>query len=133
MENETPVDSLENQPTALPEIKKIELKKVSTLSLYYDTNEQALNHKNRNHLNRFIEALDANKITKVEIVGYADYVGSDTDNLKLSEERAKSVATFLKNMEILVDKVYLEGKGEIANEENAAQSRRVEIIIHSKM
>ncbi len=133
MGNETTTDTLDQQPPELPKPKKVDLKKVSTLSLYYGTNESDLNNKNRNHLNRFVEALDPEKITKVEIIGYADYVGSDAYNLKLSEERAKSVASFLKNMSILVTKVYLEGKGEINSEENEAQNRRVEIVIHSKM
>ncbi len=128
-------NQLEESKTEIVEDKPkpIDLQKVSTLSIYYETNEAALNSRNKNHLDRFLGGIEREKITKVEIIGYADSVGSDAYNLQLSEKRAKEVATFLKDKELVINKVYLEGKGASTEGSNNSENRRVEIIIHSKM
>ncbi len=113
--------------------KPVDLQKVSTLSIYYETNEATLNSRNKNHLDRFLGGIEKDKITKIEIIGYADSVGSDGTNVVLSENRAKNVATFLKDKELVINKVYLEGRGTSNDSQNNAENRRVEIIIHSKM
>ncbi|NJL73786.1 MAG: OmpA family protein [Saprospiraceae bacterium] len=122
-------DSLEN--SGLRPIKVIEPPKIFTTTLFYGVNEYQLTNKHKNELDRFIQSVAPNRITKLEIIGFADYVGSDSDNVKLSEERARQVTSFIKDKDVKVDQVYMDGHGEVGDEQSADESRRVEVIIHA--
>ncbi len=72
----------------------------------------------------------------IRIVGYTDNVGSDPYNLRLSLQRAQSVADYLIYVEgISRKRIKIEGKGKAnpvadnSTEEGRAQNRRVEIVI----
>lgn len=132
-ENTTAVDTLDTT-TSIPEIPKTSrlVTRVKMVTLYYGTNESKLSSKNKAELDKFVKDLDISKVSQIEIIGYADYVGSYSTNLVLSEERAKEVANFLKDRELIVNKVHVEGKGEVNDEEDVASNRRVEVIITSK-
>ncbi len=71
---------------------------------------------------------------KIVVTGYTDNVGSDAYNLKLSLQRAQSVADYLIYCEKVDPKLFrIEGKGKAnpvtsnATEEGRAKNRRVEI------
>ncbi len=83
-------------------------------------------------IDAFIAPLLKRKITKVEIIGYADDIGPDTYNLKLSEKRAKQIALYLMENNIVVDKIYLEGRGEIKDDSPKRQNRKVNINIFTQ-
>ena len=68
-------------------------------------------------------------MTRVEIIGYADDVGPDTYNLKLSEKRAKEIALYLMENSVEVDQIYLEGRGELRNDKPKNLNRKVNIKI----
>lgn len=78
----------------------------------------------------FKTAFDGKVIKSVDIVGYADEVGSDAYNLVLSEKRAKAIGVLLKNKGIRVDKIYIEGKGEARGNRPNWQNRKVDIVVH---
>ncbi|MEM9884769.1 MAG: OmpA family protein [Bacteroidota bacterium] len=133
---EPEIGNLENRPDSLPPPRKkeaVELRRISTINLYYKTNEKSLNISNKDRLDRFLKTFDQSKIVKVEIIGFADYVGSDMDNMKLSRERAEMVAEFIQRRDIEVNKFYMEAKGEVNDRENTAENRRVDVIIHTKL
>lgn len=71
---------------------------------------------------------------KFGIIGYADYLGNDTANIKLSEERAKNVQTYLEQMGCRKEDIQVViGKGEVKRDtENGSmgyrEDRRVDII-----
>lgn len=71
--------------------------------------------------------------TLVDVYGYTDATGSDTYNLKLSNDRARSVATILANQGVDQRRFYITGKGEAdpiasnSTETGRSQNRRVEI------
>lgn len=73
--------------------------------------------------------------TLVDVYGYTDSSGSDAYNLKLSQDRAVSVATVLANQGVVQQRFYITGKGEEdpiasnASESGRAQNRRVEIML----
>ena len=73
--------------------------------------------------------------TIVYVIGNTDADGSDEYNQKLSEERAKSVSSFLTSKGVNVERVRLEGRGEsdpVAPNDTAAnkrKNRRVDIVI----
>jgi outer membrane protein OmpA-like peptidoglycan-associated protein len=71
--------------------------------------------------------------TLVDVYGYTDSTGSDEYNLKLSQDRAVSVATVLASQGVVQGRFYITGKGEAepiasnSTEAGRAQNRRVEI------
>lgn len=132
----SPDSALNAVPVSLPvgqPDEKIVLEKISTLSVYYETNQSDLTVENKLQLEQFLKIFQQDKITKLEIVGFADYVGSDADNMKLSEARARIVANFIQKKGVEVNKFYLEGRGDIGKETNLDRNRRVDIIVHSKL
>ena len=80
-------------------------------------------------IGQFISPLLNKNITRVEIIGYADDVGPDTYNLKLSEKRAKEIALYLMENSVEVDQIYLEGRGELRNDKPKNLNRKVNIKI----
>ena len=77
------------------------------------------------------------KETAIEIEGHTDSVGSMSYNLELSEQRAKSVSTYLAGKGIAEQRIIHFGKGPmrpVASNQSAegrAQNRRVEIRIRA--
>lgn len=75
---------------------------------------------------------------KIVVEGHTDSVGDDAKNLKLSQERADSVRTFLVSKGVKSDRISAVGKGEgvpIADNkspEGRANNRRVEIVVNNK-
>jgi outer membrane protein OmpA-like peptidoglycan-associated protein len=73
--------------------------------------------------------------TLIDVYGFTDSSGSDEYNLKLSNDRAVSVATVLANQGVNQQRFYITGKGEEdpiasnASEAGRAQNRRVEIML----
>jgi outer membrane protein OmpA-like peptidoglycan-associated protein len=70
---------------------------------------------------------------KLGIIGYADYLGSDTCNITLSENRANKVKAYLVAMGIKPEDIQMVvGKGEVSRavtgNEGYAEDRRVDII-----
>ena len=65
-------------------------------SVYFDFNSYKLTPKGKATLNKLLKTLRNKKIEAVTIAGYADAVGSDSYNLRLSEKRAKAVQAYLK-------------------------------------
>lgn len=82
-----------------------------------------------------LEAFFQNKfngkaIQSVEVIGYADDIGTDKYNLVLSEKRAKAIGVLLKNKGIKVDKIHIEGKGESTGDRPKWQNRKVDVVVH---
>ena len=76
------------------------------------------------------DAFSGKSVQNVEIIGYADDIGTDFYNLALSEKRAKSVGVHLKNKGVRVDKIYIEGRGEASNNRPKWQNRKVEVVVY---
>jgi len=99
------------------------------IAVYFDKDKFGLEADHEEALLTFLsECLNGMTMVKqVDIIGFADMSGSDSYNLQLSERRAKSVAVYLKEKGIRVDKVYLEAQGESVSKGNEAMDRRVEL------
>ena len=100
-------------------------------NILFDKNQSSLSDAHLKQLHQFLEnTLDENKrVVSVSIIGFADTDGADSYNLLLSERRAKAVAVYLKDRGIRIDKVYLEGRGEIGGERDKDYNRRVELKV----
>jgi OmpA-OmpF porin, OOP family len=103
--------------------------------LLFETNKSLINQAGKDVLNNLVAFLTKNPTTRIEIVGYTDAQGSETDNLKLSIARAKSVHDYLIFNHIPSNQLKYSGNGE-ANplgdndtEEGRVKNRRVEIIV----
>ncbi len=86
-----------------------------------------------------ITVLNLKKSMKIEIAGYTDNVGSDVENLKLSQNRAEAVRNYLITKgKIDASRIVAKGYGEtnpIADndsEEGRKQNRRTEVYILSE-
>jgi tetratricopeptide (TPR) repeat protein len=78
----------------------------------------------------FEESLAGKTIRNVEVIGFADDIGADAYNLELSEKRAKAVGVFLKEKGITVNKIYIQGWGELDGGKPKWQNRKVELVVY---
>ncbi len=97
--------------------------------VYFDFDKSAIEADEILKIDKFLSPLRDKTIQKAEIVGFADDIGADVYNLRLSEERAKNIALLLTSNGFIVDRIYMEGKGEVQNTEEKSKNRRVEVKI----
>ena len=78
---------------------------------------------------------DQGEIRPIVVEGYTDSVGSEANNMKLSQDRANAVRSFLVSKGLPSDKLSAVGKGKsnpVASNDTAdgrANNRRVEIVV----
>ena len=121
------------------EVKAVETGKVCDLrDIYYETNDFSLTQESKMLLALFVEFLKENPTVKVEIQGHTDNIGRDEDNLRLSENRAKSVYEYVIAQGISANRLRYKGYGEsnpIASnntEAGRAKNRRTVFLIYEK-
>ena len=106
--------------------------------VYFDTDSDVLKKMSVRVIEGFYDFLQDNPNVKVEIQGHTDNVGSDAYNLKLSNERAKSVYQVLLDMGTSISQITHKGYGETnpiaSNNTNVgkAKNRRTVFVIISK-
>ena len=121
------------------EVKAVETGKVCDLrDIYYETNDFSLTSESKMLLALFIEFLKENPTVKVEIQGHTDNIGRDDDNLRLSENRAKSVYDYVVSQGIPANRLRYKGYGETTpiadnnTEAGRAKNRRTVFLIYEK-
>ena len=110
-------------------------------SVNFELNKSSLTSTAKANLDKLVPVFNEYKDTDIQIFGYTDSSGSDDYNLKLSEQRAASVKTYLVSKGINASRINTVGRGEadpIASndtKEGMSQNRRVEfaIIANEKM
>ena len=114
-----------------PVLGYAETKKEKMHQIYFGFNKKKMDGLEKEKLDQFLQSLpNRDEIIEIEIKGFSDQTGDDLYNLKLSEERADAVATFMKNKGYRVDRVFIEGGGEIMENIPDREKRRVEIKIY---
>lgn len=104
-------------------------------NVFFETDSYALKNESKLELNKVVELLRANPGIRVEIGGHTDNTGSAEYNLKLSENRAKSVADYLISASVFKGRIISKGYGmdkpvaENESEEGRSQNRRTELKI----
>ncbi|MFN3195874.1 MAG: OmpA family protein [Chlorobiota bacterium] len=107
-------------------------------NLFFDTGEYKLKESSNSELKNLLKLLNNNPTMKIEITGHTDNVGSNSNNMTLSKNRANAVYNWLKENNVDVSKIKAVGKGEtdpIADNSTAKgrqQNRRVEFTILEK-
>lgn len=138
-----PIDSLEAQAADTIIDFKIDnyvydIEKDSSIvidNLVFETASDNIMPSSYRDLELVLEYLNENPHQHIQIIGHTDNVGSDSDNQKLSEKRAKSVYKYFLNNHINKNRIYYVGFGEkhpIASNETSSgrkQNRRVELKI----
>ncbi len=123
--------------SATPAEKKLltEVKPIILKNVFFETAKADLRPVSITELTRLKKLLEENPDLKIRINGHTDNVGSDVDNLSLSENRAKAVYTYLVQEGIAADRLSYKGYGETIpidtndTEEGRQRNRRTEFVI----
>ena len=104
-------------------------------NIFFEVNRYELQSSSIVELEKVFKMLELNKEIQIEISGHTDNDGNDDDNMKLSENRAKSVVDWLVNKGISSSRLSYKGFGETrpivenSSKENKAKNRRTELTI----
>jgi hypothetical protein len=108
--------------------------KFVSLTIVFKFNSAEISKESADTLNALAMALKSDQLAALEfmIEGHTDGKGSPDYNLKLSNQRAASVKTYLEKQGVVSKRIRSQGKGdtELANLDDrfAAENRRVKII-----
>lgn len=107
-------------------------------NIYFETNSSEINDVTKYILTAFSNYLQDNIGLRVAIHGHTDNIGREVDNLKLSNERAYEVYSFITSQGVSKDRLSYKGFGENipiqsnSNKEGRSQNRRTEFLILAK-
>ena len=124
--NKIPSSSSVPLPTSKPIILK---------NVFFETGSASLRNESLFELNELKKLLEDYPKLKIQINGHTDNVGSDSDNLTLSEGRAKAVREYLINNSIDGSRLSYKGFGESTpidtndTEMGRQKNRRTEFVI----
>ena len=111
---------------------------IDQLAVYFKTNDYSLDVEDIKAIDLVLKQMKENPKMKVEIAAHTDNVGDNKSNLRLSQQRANSVKTYLIKNGIDTNRIVSKGYGEekpIASndtEEGKAKNRRVECRVIEK-
>ena len=107
-----------------------------TEAIYFDTGKATIQERSFDLLDEIATVIGANaQLKRIRVEGHTDNVGGDGNNLRLSNDRAKSVRQYLVDKGIEADRLEARGFGEMYpiqsndTQEGRAANRRVEFII----
>jgi OOP family OmpA-OmpF porin len=104
-------------------------------NIFFDVNKAVLRPESYPELDRLAGLMTQNSKMQIELSGHTDNVGSDEANLKLSDDRSKSVTEYLVSLGINGERLKYKGYGETKplgtneTEEGRQLNRRVEFTI----
>ncbi|MFL5789776.1 MAG: OmpA family protein [Flavisolibacter sp.] len=107
-------------------------------NIFFDYNKYELKPESQVELDKLVQLMQDNLTMKILIEGHTDNIGSASDNLKLSENRAKAVMKYLISKNISANRLASKGLGasrpiaDNQTESGRAQNRRTEIKVTAK-
>ena len=121
------------EPSAVePQILTIDEQRGVTL---FEQGSSRMNSVHMGEIDELIRFMHEHVTASVTIVGHTDSVGSESANMRLSEQRAKAIARYMLESGVEPNRVHWRGEGETrpidSNESESGRSRnrRVEIIV----
>ena len=134
------VASATNTPVSMPKndlmVKKLAVGVPYTLNdILFDPTSYVLSDRSKFILKEFSTFLLENPSIKILVQGHTDDIGVDTENLTLSEQRAKAVKDYLIFLKIDAGRIEAKGYGEtipkLPNDSvaNRAKNRRTDFVI----
>jgi outer membrane protein OmpA-like peptidoglycan-associated protein/tetratricopeptide (TPR) repeat protein len=135
-----PQSTSKNTPVSMPKndlvVKKLKVGVAYTINdILFETNSSELSDRSKFILKEFSSFLVDNPSSKIMIQGHTDDYGEDSENLKLSQERAQAVKDYLITLNIKTDRMSAKGFGELmpkypnTNEMNRSKNRRTDFIL----
>ncbi|MBX3252592.1 MAG: PD40 domain-containing protein [Chitinophagaceae bacterium] len=107
-------------------------------NIFFDVNKYELKPESLAELDKVVQLLNDNPGIRIRISGHTDNTGKAADNLKLSDNRAKSVVAYLVSKGVQAERLQSKGLGssvpiaDNTTEEGRTQNRRTELTILSK-
>jgi outer membrane protein OmpA-like peptidoglycan-associated protein/tetratricopeptide (TPR) repeat protein len=107
-------------------------------NIFFDTKKYDLKPESIAELDNVVDLLKENPTMRIQINGFTDNIGKSSDNLTLSNNRAKTVVTYLASKGIEVNRLLSKGWGasrpiaDNKTEEGRAKNRRTELQVISK-
>ena len=107
-------------------------------NIFFEVNKYELNPESQTELDNLVRLLNENPTMEIEISGHTDNVGKPSDNMILSNNRAKAVVNFLISKKINPARLVAKGFGEtkpLADNKTEAgrlQNRRTEMRVISQ-
>ena len=107
-------------------------------NIFFDYNKFDLKPESQVELDKVVQLLQDNPTVKIQIEGHTDNIGNASDNMKLSDNRAKAVVNYLVGKNISISRLTAKGFGatkpisDNAREEGRAQNRRTELKVIAK-
>ena len=104
-------------------------------NIFFDFSKYNLKAESQVELDKIVQLMQDNPTVRIQIEGHTDNVGKAADNLKLSENRAKAVVTYLVSKNISITRLTSKGFGatkpiaDNKTEEGKAQNRRTELKV----
>lgn len=108
--------------------------RVQLYDILFDLNKASIQPKSTKQLQHVVTLLKENPDLKLEVQGHTDDQGSEAYNLKLSQDRAETVVTYLGLFGIDITRLTPKGFGESkpvmpnTTEEGRTKNRRVELV-----
>ena len=130
-----PIDSTYTKDIPLQPIEKGAV--VVLKNIFFDSKQFALKSESLSELDKVVMLMNDNPALKIEIAGHTDNVGQATDNLTLSNNRAKAVVGYLLSKGIATQRLTYKGFGaakpiaDNATENGKALNRRTELSVVS--
>lgn len=107
-------------------------------NVFFDVNKFELQPASLAELDKLVQLLSDNPTLKIQIGGHTDSVGKAADNLKLSDNRAKAVVSYLVSKGIALNRLTAKGYGSTVpvasnkTEAGRALNRRTEMKVVSQ-
>ncbi|MBK9283297.1 MAG: OmpA family protein [Sphingobacteriaceae bacterium] len=107
-------------------------------NVYFDTGKSSLKPSSSKALNDLVEVLKLKSSMVIEIQGHTDDVGQAGDNLRLSQQRAEAVKTYLSQKGIAAKRIRAVGYGSLepiadnSSEEGRSKNRRTSLKVISE-
>ena len=104
-------------------------------NIFFASNSYSLEEKSKTELDKIVQFLKDNPKLQIEFGGHTDDVGSDKDNMELSQKRAKAVYDYIVNKGIAATRLKYKGYGESSpavpndSEEHRQLNRRIEFKV----
>ena len=100
--------------------------------LMFDFDSYTLTAGTKENLTGLAKTLNKYPDTNILIEGHTDKKGTENYNMNLSQQRARSVATYMEQLNVQSSRITTNGYGELQPiSENDQQNRRVEVAIYA--
>lgn len=104
-------------------------------NVFFESGSAQLLNSSQNELEKLYQLLQSQSKLSIQINGHTDNVGSEADNLRLSEDRAKAVYQWLIDKGVASERLRFKGFGESQpidsndTEEGRQKNRRTEFVV----